>query len=90
MTTEKKCNDFMSKYTYYDKNGAKYNCRSGECGRYIELGNMSFLSETEISINTKETIKEQNDLHLYTKTNDYINKKSTILKIFSSIIKLFV
>ena len=80
---------YMSSYQYHDKAGNIYNCRSGHTGRFIDLSNIDFLSDNEVSINTTNMVKQQNHLHTYKKTVDYIDNKSVVLKLVKSIGKLF-
>ena len=82
-------NQYMNVYQYYDRYGNKYNCRTGYTGRYMDLTDMDFLSENEITMNTKNTIKEQNHLHTYKGAIDYIDKKSAVFNILGSITKIF-
>ena len=81
--------EYMNMYKYYSKNGNSYNCRTGYTGRFIDLNDVDFMSQNEISINTCKMVKEQNNLHVYKGAVDYMENKSVVIKILKSITKLF-
>jgi len=87
--TNQNSNKITQIYQYCDKDGNKYNCRTGETGRFIELTDLNFMSENEISINTCDKIKEQDHFHVYKGATDYMQNKSIIFNIVGSITKLF-
>lgn len=80
---------YMKPYQFNSRNGRDYNCRSGFTGRFIDLNDMDFMPDNEISINTNKMIKEQDHLHVYKGAVDYMENKSFVIKVIKSITNLF-